>query len=349
MGVTRTAIARAIATLKGFAFGGEYDPAARYGAPLYFVPKDSLVDLDAARSLGIRSGDDLYGGVVPFAFVATKTIAHGLLGPHAQAPRGWSAAFAERVREVVLPGYSAFSLSDARAAGKALLEGGPVRIKLGQGLGGHDQFVIETPAELERALDQVDTRALGEYGLVVERDLAEVTTYSVGQCSVAGVLATYCGTQGMTTDNRGDSAYGGSELLVVRGDYEALERMPLEAPARLAIAQARAFDAATEIFEGMFASRRNYDAVRGREADGSWRSGVLEQSWRIGGASGAEIAAVAAFLEDASLVAVRARSTERYGEAASVPPGAIVHYRDVDAEVGPLTKYSIVEAYGRGR
>jgi hypothetical protein len=349
MDETRTALAKALAALKGFEFGGELDPGVRYEAPLYFVPKDSLVGIEAGRALGIRTSEDLYGGVVPFAFAATKTIAHPLIAPDARSPRGWSESFAERVRDVVLPGFSAFALSDALAGGKRLLAHGPVRMKLGQGLGGHDQFVIASAVELERALAGVDEEALATYGLVIERNLAEVTTYSIGQYSVAGVLASYCGTQHTTCDNRGEAAYGGSELLVARGGYDALERLALEPQARHALTQARAFDAAAcEAFPGLFASRRNYDAVRGCDVDGEWFSGVLEQSWRLGGASGAEVVALAAFLADRSLQAVRARSIEAYGEEASVPPGALVHYRGVDPEVGPLVKFSVVGPYVRG-
>lgn len=349
MGATREALARALAALKGFEFGGEYDPARAYGAPLYFVPKDSLVGIEAAHALGIRSGEDLYGGVVPFPYVATKTITHPLVAPGACAPPGWTPSFAARVRQVVLPGFAAFALRDALRAGKHLLDGGPVRVKLGQGIGGHDQFVAASLAELEAALERVDEEALAHYGLVIERDLTDVTTYSVGQCAVAGVLATYCGRQSMTTDNRGAAAYGGSELFVVRGDYDALETVALEPDARLAVRHARAFDAASEAFSGLFASRRNYDAVRGRDSKGAWRCGVLEQSWRIGGASGAEIAAIAAFLAEPSLCAVRARSAEVYGPHVAVPDDAIVHYQGIDPKLGPLTKFSVVEAYGRGR
>ena len=46
-----------------------------------------------------------------------------------------------------------------------------------------------------------------------------------------------------------------------------------------------------------FASRRNYDVVAGLDARGQRRCGVLEQSWRVGGASPAELVALAAFLQ----------------------------------------------------
>ena len=56
--------AKAIARIKGYEFGGHYDTAYDYCGPLFFVPDDTLL-LDEAACLGIRSPNDLYGGVVP--------------------------------------------------------------------------------------------------------------------------------------------------------------------------------------------------------------------------------------------------------------------------------------------
>jgi hypothetical protein len=185
---------------------------------------------------------------------------------------------------------------------------------------------------------------LEHYGLVIELDLAEATTYSIGHVRVDDLEAAYCGTQTMTIDNTGASAFGGSDIVVVRGGYDSLAHLPLEPGARVAVEQARTFDAATAAFTGLFASRRNYDAVRGRDVQGCWRSGILEQSWRLGGASGPEIAALATLRADPALRAVRACSVERYGST-SVPPGAIVHFSGIDGRVGALTKYTMVEPY----
>ena len=83
---------------------------------------------------------------------------------------------------------------------------------------------------------------------------------------------------------------------------------------RQAIEYARIFDTAAAIFfPGCFASRRNYDIAQGRDGNGRERFGVLEQSWRVGGASSAEIAALEAFRADPGLPAGaprRSRSTK---------------------------------------
>jgi hypothetical protein len=349
---THAEAARRLAALKGFDFAGEYDPGARYPGPVYFVPGDTLVGVQTANALGIRGEDDLFGGVAPHAFIATKVITHPLVEPDACAPTGWSPVFACRVRKAVHLGFSAFTLSDARRAGLILLDCGPVRLKSVRATAGRGQAVVSDAAGLNAALATVDDVELSSYGLVLEENLAEVTTYSVGQVRVADLVATYYGTQRLTPDNDGASVYGGSDLVVARGGFEALLALDPPEAARLAVAQARTYDAAAmECFPGLFASRRNYDVARGLDAAGRRCSGVLEQSWRIGGASGAEIAALEAFRAEPALRAVRASTVEIYGkgEAPPPPPHATVYFRGVDERVGPMTKYAVVEAYGDPR
>ena len=98
------------------------------------------------------------------------------------------------------------------------------------------------------------------------------------------------------------------------------------------------------VFSGLFVSRRNYDVAAGSDAWGQRRCGVLEQSWRMGGASGAEIAALEAFRAEPTLDAIRASTLEAYGESAP-PPNATVYFRGVDERIGPMTKYMIVRSY----
>jgi hypothetical protein len=331
-----------IAELKGFVFGEKYSPAVRYEAPLYFVPGDTL-STARARALGIVNEHDLFGGVAAHDFVATKAITHPLVEPDAHAPAGWSRDFPQRVRDAVLHGFSTFTLSDARRAGRRVLERGPVRIKPVRESGGRGQIVVTDDEGLRAALDTMDPAEVTGYGLVVEENLIGVTTLSVGQVRVADLLATYHGTQRLTTSNSGATVYGGSDLTIVRGDFDALLGLDLPDHVRLAITHGRAYDrAAMECFPGLFASRRNYDVAIGRDAAGQWRSGVLEQSWRLGGASGAEIAALQAFQAQPTLLSLRASTFEIYGPCEAPGAGATVYFRGVDERIGPITKYALV-------
>jgi hypothetical protein len=340
---TCEALGRLLAGIKGIAFAGHYDARRRYARTPYFVPTDTLVGVDLARSLGIESVDDLFGGVVPYPFVATKSISHRLIDERAYAPEGWSDDFADEVSDVVLDGFTAFDRDDARRAARELMKSGPVRMKRALGIGGLGQDVVHDATALEVALHGSDSEEIRRYGIAIEQDLADVTTYSVGYVCVDDLAIAYCGTQRTTRSNRGHEVYGGSELLVARGGIDGVGALELPGPARDAVAKARAYDrAALRCFPGFIASRRNYDVAAGVDSMGGVRSGVLEQSWRAGGASGAEVAALRAFQDDAALQAVRAWSTEAYGEI-DLPDDALVYYAGDDNHGGRLTKYARIE------
>jgi hypothetical protein len=132
----------------------------------------------------------------------------------------------------------------------------------------------------------------------------------------------------------------------VRGDFDALLGQNIDGHLRTAIAQARRYHgAALACYPGMFASRCNYDIAQGRDEQGGWHAGVLEQSWRIGGASGAELAALAAFQADSALKIVAASTTEIYDDKLPVPTDACIYFQGVDQRVGPLTKYARCEIH----
>ena len=343
--VTRAALARELAQLKGFVFAGDYDGAYAYPGSVYHVPRETIVGAKAARALGIVSEDDLFGGVVPHAFAATKTICHPLADDAATTPSGWSHAFAEAVRACTLEGRSAFSERDAMAAGMRLLANGPIRVKRALGIGGRGQVVVVTRDALQDAVRSLDRDELATFGVSLERNLRDVTTYSVGQVRVGRLVASYYGTQRLTTSNSGHEVYGGSDLLVARGGFDVLLSLDVPEDARRAIRMALRFNAASAAhYEGLIVSRRNYDVARGIDPRGRERCGVLEQSWRLGGASGAELGALAAFAADDLLVSVRASTVEIHGEGAVPPEGATVHYRGHDPRTGPLLKYALVES-----
>src|SRR5215813_10282941 len=333
--------AKAIAKIKRYEFGGHYNPAYDYSGPLFFVPDDTLL-LEEASCLGIHSPTDFYGGVVPCPFVKTKAITHSLIDRHAERPLGWCTTFAERVREIVLPGFTAFSNRDTRMAARLMLMRGPIRVKKPLSASGRDQTVVTTLNELDAVLEKVSADEMATYGLVLEENLRQVRTLSVGEVAVGGLRISYHGTQRTVADNEGQPVYGGSDLVCVRGGWESLDALPMSPEVRAAVVAARRYDAATEELPGFTASRRNYDVAQGIGVDGRPRSGVLEPSWRIGGASSAELAAFAAFAREPSLKIVRASHVEEYGEGRRAPADAIVEFQGDDPEAGPLLRYTTV-------
>jgi hypothetical protein len=195
--------------------------------------------------------------------------------------------------------------------------------------------------ETEALLETVDDGELERDGLVFEVNLEEVTTRSIGCVTLDDETIAYHGQQLMTSDNTGRPVYGGSELLCVRGGWNALERLELDADTRTAVRQSRTYDEATAEY-GVIASRRNYDVGRGSDRTGRQYSGVFEASWRAGGASPAEVIAFDVFARDPTIGVAVVSTVETYGAAAEPPPGALVHFHGHDPVAGPLVRYSVV-------
>lgn len=304
----------------------------------YLVPDRTLTLAEAAR-LGIQDSDDLLGGVVPHAFVGTKIISHGLVNEGATAPAGWQHALGHCMSPVTLPGYSAFSMDDALLAWELLAVDGPVRLKLPEGIGGHGQASVRDAAHLRALLAELAPASLHFAGVVLEREVQHPRTLSVGVVTCGRLEIAYCGIQHTVQDAQGNAVYGGSSLQVVRGGLETLLDAPLTLEQRRAVEQARGYEeAVTLAYPTWFASRRNYDAIIGEDLHGRPCSGILEQSWRVGGATPAELVALAAFAAEPELRAVQAGSVERR-TLDPVPDDAQAYYAGVDPVQGPITKY----------
>lgn len=342
---TNRALARWLAQILGLKYGGSYAPERHRDRDLYLLPTQTLVGAAAARQLGVKGPEDLWGGYVDYDFICTKAITHGLLNRNAFAPEGWSPLFSERVRSVVLDGLSVFSLDDARPAAEQLLYSGPIRLKPIHACAGRGQQVISSLDQFDAILARPDAEQLFSDGVVLEQDLDQVITHSVGQTFIGDHVLSYCGDQYLTEDSLGEQVYGGSNLLVVQGYYEDLLKLELPEAVRLAIRQAQVFDsAADEAYPGFYASRRNYDIAQGLDSDGQQRSGVLEQSWRMGGASSAEVAALQSFVNDPGMRAIRVSSVETYIDQ-PLPADAIEVYRGPAENGDFLLKYVTVNSY----
>ena len=339
-------VASTLAAIKGCPFAGVYDPSHAPSGRLYFVPSDTLVGVDAAQQLGIDSEQDLYGGVVPFpSWRRRRSRTRWLTSMHSRPQVGRSNSLGACSTWCCPASPHSRCATPARRVRRCCAKAACVSRKRAASAGSGNRWspaCSNSKPQFTRATDD-DWRN----GLVLERNLSDVTTLSVGLVRVDDLLASYIGRQRLTRNNHGDEVYGGSTLTVVRGDFDALLEFAASPQIRTAVLQARAYhDAALQSFTGLFASRCNYDVAQGFDDAKQWRSGVLEQSWRVGGASCAEVAALQAFRADASLDVVRASTTEIYGPDPDVPPGARVYYSAVDEHAGMITKYSRLEPHG---
>jgi hypothetical protein len=287
----------------------------------FYIPSATLTARQAS-SLAISGEWHLWGGVVPHAFVATKLVSHPLWSTESAAPEGWKAV--DGIDSWTLPGYSVFSREDARAAGRALLDAGRVRVKSPHACGGEDQFVLEDTTALRAWLDRTDPAAF-EAGFVLERDLDDAVTYSVGSSDLCGRQIAYHGRQREVRDRAGNLVYGGSRLFVCRGGMPGLRAALPAGDVSDAVGLAIAYDHAVRGTYGVLASRLNYDVIAGNDRNGRRCIGVLEQSWRFGGASMAEILAMEYLQAFPDAESVVAETVETY-EQGAIPEEAVIHW-----------------------
>ena len=200
--------------------------------------------------------------------------------------------------------------------------------------GGHGQVLFRDLPTFATWREDAGDAAIRP-GFVLELDLPESSTYSIGSASLGGMELAYHGQQRLTFDRNGQPVYGGSRLRFRRGDLAGLQASLVGELSRLA-GLARAYDHAVCNTYGVLASRCNYDVIVGRDARGLARAGVLEQSWRFGGASMAEILAFEHFQAHPAADWVTAETVEFHGEG-EVPEGAIVHWR---GDAGSPCKYA---------
>ncbi len=336
-GASFQAVGQRLAAHLGLRYAGLSERAAGPGD--YQVPRAALAGRDSRPA----SGRHFLGGWTESPLHATKAVMHPI-GDGAQAvPDDWPAALGPELADLVLPGATVFSVTDALRAGKALWHRAPrtsLRLKQVQADGGRGQCVVDDLAQLRAALERWE-EVVGQ-GLVIEENLADVRTLSVGQVEIPGQTIAYIGEQAVTGNNRGEPAYGGSRLLAIRGGFAELANLGFAGDFGLAIARAAAFDRLADRHLGLIASRRNYDVALGRGAASAPRVAVLEQSWRIGGATPAEILALEALAASPDAGKVRAATVELYGPGLEPPPGAFVLFHGEDPEQGPMLKYAIL-------
>lgn len=334
--------AKWIAAILDCPFGGTIEAAQASGNPegklRYLVPVDTLI---GDCGLAIKSEQEFFGGMVREPFMATKAITHDLVEAATAAPKGWNPAFARKVSEVVLPGFTAFSMEDALRAGKGMLCEGAVRLKPVCARGGLGQLIVETDQQLIDAIPNCSC----EMGVVIERNLSKVKTWSVGTARIGDISISYLGIQNEIATASGQLVYGGSRLSCVRGDLSALLGSRASNEERRVVQMAMTYDsAADECLEGFIASRRNYDVAAGETSDGGKFCGVLEQSWRCGGASGAELAAIEFFNSNPSALSVETETVERYG-GHTAPSDARIVFEGVIENGEQLIKYTRVLAH----
>ena len=305
----------------------------------FFIPTFALVRQDGIPEMPV---DRFYGGIVHHGFMATKLVTHPHWHDHDNLPEGWTGHFAACLEDCVLPGFSVFSHRHALEAASVLLKKHKIRFKNPYASGGKDQKVIDTARALDDFLATVPDGDMAN-GLVVEENVENSTTYSVGQVQLENLVGSYLGRQYTSRDKDGNEFYAGSRLRVVRGGWDALLQL-LQSPVACKIVEnARRYDEAARQHLGLIASRSNYDVLVGPITENGVRCGVLEQSWRVGGASPAELLAMEKLMQDKTVTAVQAILRESYDQTPPFRDDDFIVYAGADDFGRPLHKYTRIE------
>jgi hypothetical protein len=281
----------------------------------------------------IESEKDFLGGIVPRYHHSTKAIMHPLVSREAACPLGWSHEFSEELvhLDLVLPGFTVFNIEDIRTAFNDLSYKGVYQIRLKDPLGvlGMRQFVVTSFQELEQFIsDQiVDNDQLQQYGLVVEENLCseDLKTYSVSFVTIGSHQVQCIGVQRFS-----QGLYSGTDLVIMQTGKRILPELLAQVgifnneDAQVIIDKALLFRALlNKHIPEIKIARFNLDIVSGIASiysNGTCelvkRFALLEQSFRVGGASAAEIWGLEYLLYYPSVDAVCASTYYRYGDEA---------------------------------
>jgi hypothetical protein len=277
----------------------------------YFLPHAALTK-SASEPMGIRTEDDLFGGVVEVASHRDKAILHPRVPGYEQNCIWHSSKFADLVSGAVLPGFSVFSTADAHKALRRLqAEGYTVRGKDPTRDGSGGQWAIKDEAHLSSIMASLPQKQILDHGFVLESNLETLETLSIGQIYFNGKFYSYYGNQESTTSPKGNQTYGGTTLTMMRGPFEDLARFIDDPHLSRAVEQAKTVYRAYSVYDPLI-SRANFDVVQGQTSNHEFLSGVVDQSLRIGGATPAEIMAIEALQRDPSIEQVTAEVKIRW-------------------------------------
>ena len=259
--------------------------AQKFSQPYYFLP--TPITQEQGEKHGIQSADDFYGAMVDHLQHADKGQLHEIVPEADNVPAHYSAEFARAVREVVLPGYTAYSKEDAIKAylklKKELPDGDKIRLKDPSASDCDRQFVLESEAHLRAILDRIFHPFPFENGLVLEQNLNDVSTTTGGKVRVNGSTYQFIGNQVETSipnpEGGTKTVYGGGDLLITNGflPQEMLSSNQQELTLRLG----HTYDAYANLAPHV--SRISFDMVSGLDSHGNEVQGITDPTMRVGG------------------------------------------------------------------
>lgn len=268
--------------------------------------------------------EEFYGALVEDRSHVGKAILHPALSRN--VPRFYSSEFAQRVQDFVIPGFTAFHKADVAEAFPGIQNDEyDYRLKLPDESDGYGQFPIHDTASLQRILESLNGHEVAEKGVVLEANLHEPTTISVGYAMLGRDQYSFIAHQ-KNDDSEGRSRYRGAEVTIIRGTLKGLTGITSPQSERgHAVEIARKFYDALSLYN-VVASRLSFDCLHGFDNNGYIRRGVTDITARLGGTCPALILAAHEFKKKPGIATVSAEvnlnydptQDESYEERASI-------------------------------
>ncbi len=311
-------------------YGGIAEPSRE----TYSLHGGSLTPRKAAQ-LAIAGANDLYGAVVTDAEQIHKSMFHpSISGKDTSSFHSADLARGLEKTEAVLPGVTAFRpedlvdyLREMQGTGKKY------RLKIPNASDGEGQHGgITTVAELRKGMQLVGTQRIGIDGIVLEEEIIDPQTISVGSVVLGGEVYSFHLRQKDEVIAEGDkkrTRYLGAENIVVsRGSLSDIS-LTEGSPEEIAREKAATFE---QLYQGHLnptLSRWSVDVVMNDR-----QAGITDlTAGRVGGTDPGLVLAVRELHNDPKLKTVTADVTLDYGKQKDVPEGAwvFINKRDLRA------------------
>lgn len=306
-------VAQNVAAYLGLSYYDE-KPIRVKADQLYQVPAVTLVRDSVPNSIG--TVEDFYGTLVNHRSQVGKAILHKSVSSN--APGFYSPDFAHRVRDLVLPGFSAFSKADLIRTFKKheSTQTHSFRLKLPEKSDGHGQYQIRDQEHLDQILKTQSDKVVAEEGLVIEADLHDAQTISVGFAVLGN------DTYSFIADQRNDVAEGrqrylGAGVIVIRGDMRRLvDATQSGSNHEKAVRTAQVFYDHYSHFDPV-ASRLSFDYLTGYDKQREHLSGITDITARLGGTCPALLLSVLELKKNPQATAVKAEVNLNYDPSQS--------------------------------
>ncbi len=322
------ALAQYLASITGRIFAGEIFSPRRLGSGDYLLPHKPI-SLEEGRQFGIINPDQIFGAVIEPIY-AEKSIFHKTVPNAKFVPSKFPHEFATFLNDkgIVLIGYTAFSIEDVEKAYDLITDAGyAVRVKHPLGSSSTKQFRAKSKKQVLDFVRSEEVATLRKFGMILEVNLlnpndkrADVEGFSGGWTQLEGNIYSYLGRQ-MFAETGTTDRYIGTRLQMVRGSVDNLGEVADSLVYQDVYRQLEKVAEATKLLPYLIGSRMNFDFIYGvREGidgiilDESPSVYVVEQSFRVGGASGAELVGIEYLKNNHEEASVTAVSRVHYGK-----------------------------------